>query len=237
MKYLGGKARMAVKIARFVKSAAGDRELYVEPFVGGGYSFAANAPLFRTSIAADAMPDVALLWQAVAAGWVPPSTLTEDEYRALRHAEPSALRAFAGFGCSFGGKWFAGYSRPRPGTRYWDQGAGEAARGIERKRAAFAGASAILHADYADLTPLIGPGAVVYADPPYAGTTSYAGAPAWDAERWWNTARAWRETGALVLVSEYSAPPDWRPVAWEQRTASMRDADGDQPVELELVFA
>lgn len=224
---------MAVKIARFVKSAAGERELYVEPFVGGGYSFAQNAPLFRTSVAADAMPDVAELWRAVAAGWVPPSTLTEEEYRALRHAEPSALRAFAGFGCSFSGKWFGGYARNAVGRNY----AGAAARGIEAKRPAFAGAAAIFHCDYADLTPHMGPGTIAYCDPPYAGTTGYAGAAAWDAARWWDTARAWRERGALVLVSEYAAPGDWRPVAWEQRRRSMRGSDGGLPVELELVFA
>lgn len=233
MQYLGGKARMAAKLARFVKQAAGDRSIYVEPFVGGGFAFAQIAPLFETSIAADAQPDVIELWRAVAAGWVPPTSLTETEYAELRHAEPSALRAFAGFGCSFGGKWFGGYARNNQGGDYPER----AARGIEKKRPAFEGASAILNCDYADLTPLMSERVVVYCDPPYAGTTGYGGVGAWDAARWWATAAEWREAGALVLVSEYAAPEGWRSVAWLERRLSMRGSDGQHRTDLELVFA
>lgn len=233
MKYLGGKGRMATKLARFVKQTAGDRTVYVEPFVGGGFAFAQIAPLFETSIAADAHRDVIELWRAVAAGWVPPTEVTEAQWRELKVAEPSALRAFAGFGCSFAGRWFEGYARDGRGDDY----AGQAARGIEKKRAAFEGAAAILHCDYADLTPLMSERVVAYCDPPYEGTKGYSGMPAWDSARWWATARTWREAGALVLVSEFSAPDDWRSVAWLERKLSIRDAAGVARTDLELVFA
>jgi hypothetical protein len=53
---------------------------------------------------------------------------------------------------------------------------------------------------------------LVYCDPPYRGTTGYA-TGAFDHDAFWETARAWSRAGAVVLVSEYAAPPDWPCVA------------------------
>lgn len=223
MQYMGGKARVAAEIASVIHARDGGRKTYLEPFVGGGFAFAKIAPKYPTRVAGDIMPDLALLWQAVASGWVPPATLTEDEYRELRRADPSALRAFAGFGCSFGGKWFGGYARNQRG----DDFPGAAARGIEAKRVAFAGAM-ILQAEYMDWSPE--PGWVVYCDPPYAGTTAYAGSPAWRSAPFWGWAQKAAERGAAVFVSEYAAPAGWAPI-WERAIkGSLSKTENDRPV-------
>ena len=209
MQYMGGKYRIAKHLAPIIIEGAGDRDRYVEPFLGAGSVFTRLAPAFTYALGLDVMPDLVYLWSAVQHGWVPPLELSEEEYARLRHAEPSALRGFAGFACSFGGKFFGGYARdPRNGGRNF---ADTGSRSIRAKLAQ------VPHACFAVGDYLAAPvdsRTVVYADPPYAGTTSYAGAPPWDADRFWLEARRWVEAGAAVYVSEYEAPEDWTAV-WE----------------------
>ena len=221
MQYLGGKSRIARHIAPIILEARGGRSTYLEPFLGAGSVFTAVAPSFERAIGADVVPDLIMLWEAVADGWVPPTTLTEREYAALRYAEPSALRGFAGFPCSFGGKWFGGYARdPKGGSNF----AASASRSLCRKVATVPHAKYRL-ADFRD--HVVDVDTVVYADPPYAGTTPYAGAPDWDAEAFWDRAREWDAVGAVVMVSEYHAPADWVKV-WEgtPRTTLARNHKG-----------
>ncbi len=201
---MGGKARIARRLASVMLPAAGHRHAYLEPFVGGGWIFAQMAPAFRWAAAGDAQPDIVKLWQAAADGWVPPMQLSREEYRAQRHAEPSALRAFAGFGCSFGGKWFGGYGDNARG----DDFVGAAHRAVLAKAEVFRPAL-IRHTDYAAWRWPTGLRPLIYCDPPYAGTTAYEGTPAWDPERFWATAEGWAASGAQVFVSEYDAPPGW----------------------------
>lgn len=209
MMYQGGKTRIAAPIAEILeRGPLLGHSLYVEPFLGSAAVFSRVAPHYPQAVGADAMPDLVMLWQAVLDGWVPPEDLSLDEYQALRDAEPSALRAFAGFPCSFGGKWFGGYARDPKSDRNF---ARTASRSIVRRGLSI-GTSPdveIVQADYRDLGDLMGPGTVVYCDPPYADTLAYAGAGAFDSATFWRTANAWHDRGATVLVSEYTAPGGW----------------------------
>lgn len=230
MRYQGGKERIAKHIAEILIGAGDGRSTYIEPFLGGASVFARVAPRFERAIGADVVPDVALLWDAAARGWRPPTELSREEYATLRHAEPSALRAFAGFGCSFGGKWFGGYAKHSPGHFTV---AGQSAVVI-RKAAGLAHAE-IRHADYRELSDVIGPDSVVYCDPPYADTLAYTGAGAFDSAAFWDTASAWARAGAAVFVSEYAAPAGWR-AAWERtKRVSMR-ADNNATTAIERLF-
>ena len=210
MQYLGGKSRIAKPIAQHLIEHRGARRTYIEPFLGAGSVALVAAPAFDRVVAADVVPDLVLLWQAAVAGWIPPSDLSEAEYQALRHAEPSALRAFAGFPCSFGGKWFGGYARDPKGGRNF---AASASRSVVKRGRALAGADIRL-ADYRSLRDVIAPDAVVYCDPPYAGTTGYGAVGAFDSAAFWDEMREWSATGAQVYVSEYAAPDDWT-LVWE----------------------
>jgi DNA adenine methylase len=213
MMYLGGKTRVSKPIAEILLAAKGGRRQYVEPFVGGAAVAALVSPSFPDVLLMDSHLDLVQMWQAVALdGWIPPEDLSEPEYLALRTMAPSALRAFAGFPCSFGGKWFGGYARdPRPGsTRNY---AATASRSIVRRAAGFQHAE-ILWGDYRDAEAFVDHEAVVYLDPPYAGTTGYAGVDAFDSAAFWDTAERWCAREALVFVSEYVAPAGWIPV-WE----------------------
>ncbi|GGN40076.1 hypothetical protein GCM10010109_68660 [Actinoplanes campanulatus] len=179
--------------------------------------FTAVAPSFDEAVAGDSALDLALMWQAVADGWLPPDTVTEDEYRAMRHADPSPLRAFVGFGCSFGGRWFQGYARSS-GRNY----PAECHRRIRHMAPAFRGRSVHCR-DYRYWR--VDANTVVYCDPPYADTTPYAGSPRFNSDEFWWVAERWARSGALVLVSEYTAPTGWRSVWSKARRVTMRVDD------------
>ena len=91
--YLGGKSRLAKRIGAAILENTNQRCQYIEPMIGGGSVFFELAPHFQKSFGGDIQEDLILMYQALADGWVPPDTVTEDEWRELRDSEPSALRA------------------------------------------------------------------------------------------------------------------------------------------------
>lgn len=235
MRYIGGKSRIAAPLADVIKEHGKGRKIYLEPFLGGASIAAKVVPHFPAAFLADTVPDVALMWSAAADGWTPPDCLTEAEYQDHKaDTTPSALRGFAGFGCSFGGKWFGGYARSSGRSI-----PAESSRRIAAYGAALHGAH-ITRADYRDFTGWIrayGQDVVIYCDPPYAGTTGYAAAGAWDAGAFWATAREWVDAGAIVPVSEYAAPDGWEPV-WERphRQHLGGVAKTERPATMERLF-
>jgi DNA adenine methylase len=216
VRYLGGKERIATTISEFLLSQKGDRTIYVEPFIGGGSVYSRVSKHFTRSYGSDTHTDLILMWQALQGGWVPPTSLDSNEYRFLKDSEPSALRAFAGFGCSFGGKWFGGYARS--GDRNY---ALNAHNSVMKKSAGMTGT--ISCRDYRDYRPSAR--SLVYCDPPYADTTGYTGVDAFDSDEFWSTMRAWRDAGALVFVSEDKAPDDWTSVLNIERRRDLSDND------------
>ncbi len=229
MQYMGGKARIAGELETVMLSLSSDRDAYLEPFVGAAWVLARMAPHFKYVAAGDVMPDLIELWTATQLGWMPPTTLTREKYAELRTAEPSALRAFAGFGCSFGGKWFGGYASNGRG----DDFAGAARRGIMRKVPALAEVR-FRQCGY-DKWKFDPSRVVIYCDPPYAGTTVYAGAEPWDADRFWVWAEKVSRAGALVFVSEYAAPVGWVSV-WSKTIKGSLSADTNTAVVTEQLF-
>jgi DNA adenine methylase len=200
MQFQGGKARQAKAIGQLLKTV--DRPCYLEPFVGGAWVLKEVAQHFPKVTASDLHLDLILLYQALQEGWEPPTDVTEEEYQAQRQAEPSPFRAFCGYACSFGGKWFGGYARGHtsPGT---------GARSLLRK-AGLLESVLFSHCDYGDHSP--GPADVVYCDPPYRNRTPLKQVPPFDHQRFWNTMNEWAEAGATVFVSEEQATEGWVPV-------------------------
>ena len=207
MQYLGGKARIAKEISAVMLASTPLRDTYVEPFVGSGWVAERMVPHFASSYLTDLAPDLILMWQRLLDGGDPPTEVSEEEYRALRDAKPSALRGFVGYGCSFGGKFFGGYARGASGRNY----ARQAHDGLMRKVPKLLG-SHVACLDYKKLS--IEAGVVVYCDPPYAGTTGYTAAGDFDSSEFWKVMDEW-SSRAVVFVSEYSAPAHWGKI-WEK---------------------
>lgn len=221
MRYMGGKARVAKSLAAYLET---QREglPYFEPFVGAGWVLAA---LTGSRSASDVCPDLIALYQALQTGWEPPAQLSEPEYQALRHAPPSALRAFAGFGCAFAGKWFGGYARS--GDRNY---ASNARNSLLAKAPKLEGVEFSV-SDYRDHLPF---GKLIYCDPPYSGTTGYLAAGAFDWTVFWQVMRHWSEHNR-VFVSEYSAPDDFECV-WAAETKTDMHTNAGKAPRVERLF-
>ena len=198
MHYLGGKHKIGPQIAGYINSLP---DLpYLEPFVGAGWVL---QYIRKTDmLASDYHPDLILMWQALQQGWIPPNDIVEDEYNALKYAAPSALRSVAGFGCSYGGKWFGGYAR---GTNR--NYALEAKCSLIDKICRMSPNVIFRWCDYADHAPN---DCIIYCDPPYEGTTKFH--QSFSHKRFWNIMRKWSQNN-IVLISEYQAPDDFKMVA------------------------
>lgn len=198
MQYLGGKTRIAKEIAAIVNAERRGRAFW-DPFCGG-LSVSVQLAKGGPGIVSDACAPLISMYQAVRAGWVPPAIVSEDDYRACRAlSDVDPRKAFAGFGCSFGGKWFGGYAR---GSGDY---AGQSKRALERDIPALAGC-AIERLDFLAINPWATADLVIYCDPPYAGTTGYGGVPPFDHALFWSRVQGWESRGVPVFVSEYACP-------------------------------
>lgn len=215
MRYLGGKQRIGKTIAGFINNLVICDKLasYAEPFCGmcgvGRHVIAAERRF------SDEHLDLVLLLKAVCSGWEPPDVIAEEQYAELRNSEPSALRGFAGFGCSFGGKFFNGYARYSNGRDF----TGEAKRAVIKIANDLVGCT-IEHNDYGD-TPNAD---ITYCDPPYDGTTGYS-VGAFDSGEFW---RWVRDRPGHVFVSEYTAP-DWVGLPFWQKPVKTTLARNSKP--------
>ena len=229
MQYMGGKAKIARKVVAAILADVESRQTWVEPFVGGGNIAEHAVPHFQEAICTDLHPDLILMWQAVAAGWVPPD-LDKERYYALKQSAPSAERGYAGFGASFGGKWFGGFGvSPRDGE-VWRA----SQRALARQGKVFQEHKTLFwQLSYADLHPTDGD--VVYCDPPYASTTGYA-TGAFDHDSFYAVLMEWARNGAAVYVSEYSTP-ELVPVqlVWQQEKRNVLDSKENSRTVTELL--
>jgi DNA adenine methylase len=214
VQYLGGKSRLSRWLAAAINPCRRGERVVWDAFCGG-LSMSAELCKRGPVITSDANLALISLYRAVAAGWDPPAMVTEDEYkrgRVLPDTDP--MKAFLGFGCSFGGKWFGGYARSKdPKDGRSKRGYASQARNglLEDVGALVAAGGVIVHCNFLEIDPADPEVAddardlVLYLDPPYAGTTGYDGVAAFDHARFWSRVRQW---AALtdVFVSEYRAP-------------------------------
>lgn len=224
MRYLGGKHRIAARVCDVLERLRDGRP-YREPFVGAGWVL---SRLGGVREASDACQPLITLYRALHDGWIPPETLTEDQYARLSETRDpdDPMTAFAGFGCSFGGKYFGGMAR----TKCRDEDhVGAARRSLLNFRDRTVGVR-FSCATYADLEPR---GELVYCDPPYANTTAYPAGP-FDSATFWSTVRRWSEDN-VVVVSEYSAPDDFACVGEFQTKLELR-AKGGREERVERLF-
>lgn len=204
MQYLGGKASIGNKIASLVESVRPHGAPYWEPFVGGCNVL---PHISGDRFASDANKALICLYNAWLSGWRPPTQVTQEEYADLkmRQDPDNPMTAFAGFGLSYGGKWFGGLARdPKSGRDF----VATATRGLDKKMLACSNVPFFV-LDYRECVP---EGFVVYADPPYSTGTQYRGVDPFDSLAFFEWARLVSHRSVL-LVSEYSAPDDFECVA------------------------
>lgn len=235
LKYQGGKSLIANRIAETMLSWSPPRVgLYFEPFLGGGAVLQAAGPGFHRRGAwlfgSDAHPELMALHEAVLLeGWDPPRIITEERYEALRYRTVLATDAevaFAGFGCSFGAKWWGGYARSRLNA-VTNGYANSVRNGLLKMRKALkpaieGGDLRLRSGDYRDMLQEArvlagGEHMVIYCDPPYPGLTKYKGHTRFDMDYFWIVMSDQGRLGMSVFVSvqDHAYPQDghWKPVA------------------------
>lgn len=226
MRYHGGKTRISKEISEVLNNALHGRQvphidrafrpaeyiyiyIYEKPFVSlfcGACSIESKIKAKR-KILNDKHEYLIEMLRAVQSGYELPDTISEEQYRYIREHrdDDKALSGFVGFACSFGGKWFGSYARGS-GRNY----AADGKHSMMRKMQGLQNAE-FLCMDYRDVP--IPENAVVYADPPYAGTTGYT-VGKFDSSEFWEYMRVLSEKH-LVFISEQTAPEDFIPI-WEK---------------------
>jgi len=197
---MGSKRRLAKYLLPIILEYREPGQYYVEPFCGGMNMMEhVDGP----RIANDSNHYLMAMWRALLDGWMPPTSMSRDEYEMIkfnRDAYPPELVGFAGFGCAFGGTWFRGYAYDRRGVNYCLQ-----SHNAVLKQAKKLVGVKLFCGSYVDLH--IPENSVVYCDPPYAGTARYK--DGLDHDSFWVWCREMSSKGHLVYVSEYSAPGDF----------------------------
>ena len=222
MKYLGGKQRLGKHIAPILHKIWEENPHlngYLEPFCGslGVFKQMTDLPRARTIVANDYHPDLIAMWKAVQNDtFIYPDSISEEEYYAAKELpSPSAHKAFVGFGMSFGGRYFGAYSQKYLGNKKEDfckemtNSLRRTAPLIQRKKVRFE------NRDYKLFRPK---NKLIYCDPSYRytkypikyrrGVKHY---DSFDNDEFWDIMRYWSKNN-IVIISETSAPHDFKPV-------------------------
>lgn len=213
MAYLGGKAKGADHIFHVLNNPVFDGFRYIEPFCGYLH-IARRVERKKTYTVSDNNRYLITLLKHIQTSTDHPH-ITEAEYQKLR-ANPSKdpLRAaYAAFCYSYNGKFFGGYVNKYKGRNY----------PAERKKYynqlhenPIIQKATIRFTDYTEY--LDEKDALIYCDPPYAGTTEYHSS--FDSDAFWEHIRKMSKQN-YVFVSEYTAPPDFLCVSQKVKRNSM----------------
>ena len=212
MKYLGGKHKVGRKIAAFMTRQCPPDTVdgYYEPFCGSLGVFKQMVDKgYHSYTASDAHPDLIKMWKDIQAGQLKlPSRVSEKQYYMLKKSKsPNSMKAVAGFGLSYGGKYFAGYAQNAAGTsgrnflKEFKRSVAKTKLKIQRKNVVFK------KREYWEYTPH---NELVYCDPPYANTEGYS-TGGFDHKKFWDTMRKWSKSNC-VFISEEQAPTDFKAV-------------------------
>ena len=155
---------------------------------------------------------IALL-KAVQEGWIPPTTITEQEYNDIKshkEAHSEELVGFVGFGCSFKAKFFGGYARSSKPQNF----ALQTSNNLLKQKPFLEGVE-FKCASYEQLE--IPENSIIYCDIPYQDTTKFC--TKFNHTQFWTWAFEQVDKGHKVFVSEYSAPSAWECV-WGKKVVT-----------------
>ena len=221
MKYMGSKARFAKEILSIVLKDRSENQWYIEPFAGG-MNMICNVTGNR--IANDIHPFLIALFEAVVYEKWQPIKLSKSFYDSIKNCKDTfkpRLVGWAGFGCSYSGKYFGGYAgetKTKIGTvRDYQQ---ESINSLLKQAEKLKGVkfSCLPYFEIA-----IPENSIIYCDPPYENTTKYSND--FNHAEFWQWCRNMTLKGHTVYVSEYNAPDDFLCV-WEKEAKSSLSANG-----------
>jgi DNA adenine methylase len=233
MRYYGGKGVQGKQISAIISMIIGESSdaIYLEPFCGALGVLRHVAKNFKKCYANDACKDLIMLLKEVKNGKFQNPKITKEKWLKFKYsAKSSADRAFAGFGCSYGGVWFNGYiNNPTNNDMIYSS----LIRLIPK-----IGNVTFSNKDYLIFLKSFEFGTskkyVIYMDPPYKGTCNLPWEE-FDSTQFWNIVRKLSKTkNVTVIVSEVSAPSDFKCVYKFKRRNGMHNISDKTEIEEKL---
>lgn len=229
MKYMGGKSSIAGEIVPFIHNyiMLNNINTYIEPFVGGANII--DKVQCKNRFGYDKNKYLIALYKHLQDGGELPEDVSRETYvDAREHFRlndkyyPDWYIGAVGFLAGFNGRFYDGcYAEPGMcGTTFRDYYQ-------ESKKTVRNQIKSLLdvHFDCQDYKEVKASGALIYCDPPYAGTKGYLEVTKhFNHKEFWDTMREWSKNN-IVLISEENAPDDFD-IIWEkniQRTIRAQD--------------
>ena len=232
MGYFGGKQRISKQLARYLNMLLKDNQPFVDLFCGS-CNIITKIDGSRLKIANDKHKYLISMWKELQNGWIPPQTVTRQEYKQIRDNKDNLphLTGFVGFGCSFAGKWFEGYAVC--GNRNYCK---NAYNGTMKKL------KYLHNVDFYNLNyneVIIPKGSLVYCDIPYRDTTPYCKKEVgiFNHEEFYQWVRDNSDTYD-IYVSEYkkNVPDDFE-IVWElESKKDIRDVENKRVKTVEVLM-
>lgn len=215
MKYLGGKHGIGKLLVNYMVNQCPPESVigYLEPFCGSlGVFKNITDKKYKKYIASDFHPDLIEMWKKIQNNTLKiPNEISEETYNKLKNTKsPNAMKGVAGFGISFGGKYFAGYAQK------WSGNSGrnflnEFKTSIEKIKPTIQKNNVYFYnKSYLNYEPK---NMLIYCDPPYKSTEGYS-TGYFDHKLFWDTMRKWSKNNC-VFISEERAPSDFK-VVWKR---------------------
>lgn len=235
MRYQGSKKKMIGVLKSLIEKNLTPQCAYVEPFAGG-MNVVSNID-WNFKIANEINRYIYSLWTSIQDGsfndtmWDFCKNLTKEQYYRLKadfvadkcYINPSII-GYVGSACSYGGGWWAGYANYNPKKN--ENHILEAYNGIQEQIKNFKhfdrNETFFLNFSYDELMKYVSTNALIYCDPPYAGTKKYAND--FDSAKFWKWAEEMVMKGYKVIVSEYTAPEGWKCI-WQKKMQDGMSSD------------
>ena len=235
MRFYGGKGIQGKQISAVILNMVNDPDtIYIEPFCGALGVLRHVSETFKKCYANDLCKDLIMLLKIVKSGEFVNPKITKKKWVYYKYnTKHSAERAFAGFGCSYGGVWFNGYIDDSSNN---DMIYSSLIRLIPRlQNTIFCNKNYI---DFLKDIPLgSGQKYVIYLDPPYKGTCNlpWEKDKNFDSDEFWNVVRKLGKIkNVTVIVSELSAPSDFKCVYKFKRKNGMHNVSDKTLIEEKL---
>lgn len=228
---MGGKHRTGKQIAAFLNLLRQPGQAYAEPFCG-----ACNVTQYITAqrrYCYDKHAGMIALWQALQAGWLPPSEVSEVEYACAQsggYRDNPALETFVLIGCSFSGKHGAGFAKDGNGRNYALNARRQLLHRLKRLHTV-----SFACADFFEWQPPESH-CLLYFDPPYQDTEGYDGVGAFDNAAFWLKVQDLHAAGHNVYVSEYKAPPEMQCILEIPTKTDLRTKVNGRETRMERLF-
>jgi DNA adenine methylase len=214
VQYLGGKSKIAKHLCAAINPIRRGRMVW-DAFCGG-LSISAELAKAGPVLSSDANPALISLYSGLKHGtFDPPTFVSEEEYHAAKQLPDSDPRkAFIGFGCAFGGKWFGGYARSKDPKDARSVEGGTRTYASQCRNSLLEDVGLLMRAGWEvaclnfldePVDPELAKTTVLYLDPPYAGTEAYGATAPFDHKRFWARVAEWAFY-TDVFVSEYNCP-------------------------------